>query len=58
MNLGLWDSVTGFFSDLGDFFSGKGFFEAAGYIWNDMIKLGSDALLKNPASGDYETVWK
>ena len=58
MNLGLWDSVTGFFSDLGDFFSGKGFFEAAGYIWNDMIKLGSDALLKNPASGDYEAVWK
>ena len=56
--MGLWDSVTGFFSDLGDFFSGKGFFEAAGYIWNDMIKLGSDALLKNPASGDYETVWK
>lgn len=56
--MGLWDSVTGFFSDLGDFFSGKDFFEAAGYVWNDMIKLGADVLLKNPSSGDYETVWE
>jgi len=55
--LGLWDSVTGFFSDIGDFFSGKDFFEASGYIWNDMMKMGSDVLLKNPSSGDYETVW-
>lgn len=31
MTVGLWDSVTGFFEDLGDFFSGKDFFECAGY---------------------------
>lgn len=44
--MGLWDSVTGFFSDLGDFFSGKDFFEAAGYAWNDMMKLAADVLTK------------
>lgn len=42
--VGLWDSVTGFFSDLGDFFSGKDFFETAGYAWNDMMKLAADVL--------------
>lgn len=56
--MGLWDSVTGFFSDLGDFFGGKDFFEISGYIWNDLMKMGSDVLLKNPSTGDYETVWK
>ena len=56
--MGLWDSVTGFFSDLGDFFSGKDFFEAAGYAWNDMMKLAADVLTKNPSSGTYKDVWK
>lgn len=56
--VGLWDSVTGFFSDLGDFFSGKDFFEAAGYAWNDMMKLAADVLTKNPSSGTYKDVWK
>ena len=56
--VGLWDSVTGFFSDLGDFFSGKDFFEAAGYAWNDMMKLAADILTKNPSSGTYKDVWK
>lgn len=28
--VGLWDSVTGFFSDLGDFFSGKDFLKLPG----------------------------
>ena len=37
--MGLWDSVTGFFEDLGDFFSGKDFFECAGYAWNDISEL-------------------
>ena len=46
--MGLWDSVTGFFSDLGDFFSGKSFFEMSGYVWNDLMKLGSQVLIKNP----------
>ena len=55
--VGLWDSVTGFFSDLGDFFSGKDFFEAAGYAWNDMMKLAADVLTKNPSSGTYQDVW-
>ena len=44
--MGLWDSVTGFFEDLGDFFSGKDFFECAGYAWNDMMKLAADVLTK------------
>lgn len=44
--MGLWDSVTGFFEDLGDFFSGKDFFECAGYAWNDMMQLASDVLTK------------
>ena len=56
--MGLWDSVTGFFSDLGDFFSGKDFFEAAGYAWNDMMKLAADVLTKNPSSGTYKDVWE
>ena len=58
MTVGLWDSVTGFFSDLGDFFSGKDFFEAAGYAWNDMMKLAADVLTKNPSSGTYKDVWE
>ena len=56
--MGLWDSVTGFFSDLGDFFSGKDFFETAGYAWNDMMKLAADVLTKNPSSGTYKDVWE
>ena len=56
--VGLWDSVTGFFSDLGDFFSGKDFFEAAGYAWNDMMKLAANVLTKNPSSGTYKDVWE
>ena len=54
MTVGLWDSVTGFFEDLGDFFSGKDFFECAGYAWNDMMQLASDVLTKNPAKGTYK----
>lgn len=57
MNLGLWDSVTGIFSDIGDFFSGKDFFEAAGYAWNDMMQLASDILTKNPSAGTYKDTW-
>ena len=56
--VGLWDSVTGFFSDLGDFFSGKDFFETAGYGWNDMMKLAGDVLTKNPSFGSYKDVWE
>ena len=52
--MGLWDSVTGFFEDLGDFFSGKDFFECAGYAWNDMMKLATDVLTKDPSSGTYQ----
>ncbi len=55
--MGLWDSVTGFFSDLGDFFSGKSFFEMSGYVWNDLMKLGSQVLIKNPSSGTYKDTW-
>ena len=55
--MGLWDSVTGFFEDLGDFFSGKDFFECAGYAWNDMMKLAADVLTKDPSSGTYQDVW-
>ena len=55
--MGLWDSVTGFFEDLGDFFSGKDFFECAGYAWNDMMKLAADILTKDPSSGTYQDVW-
>ena len=57
MQVGLWDSVTGFFEDLGDFFSGKDFFECAGYAWNDMMKLATDVLTKDPSSGTYQDVW-
>lgn len=56
--MGLWDSVTGFFSDIGDFFSGKDFFEAAGYAWNGMMQLASDVLLKNPSTGTYKDTWE
>lgn len=56
--MGLWDSVTGFFEDLGDFFSVKDFFECAGYAWNDMMQLASDVLTKNPAKGTYKDVWE
>ena len=56
MTVGLWDSVTGFFEDLGDFFSRKDFFECAGYAWNDMMQLASDVLTKNPAKGTYKDV--
>ena len=55
--MGLWDSVTGFFSDLGDFFSGKSFFEMSGYVWSDLMKLGSQVLIKNPSSGVYQDTW-
>ncbi len=53
----MWDSVTGFFSDLGDFFSGKSFFEMSGYVWNDLMKLSSQALVKNPSDGVYQGTW-
>lgn len=56
--MGLWDSVTGFFEDLGDFFSGKDFFECAGYAWNDMMQIASDVLTKNPAAGTYKDTWE
>lgn len=55
--MGLWDSVTGFFSDLGDFFSGKSFFEMSGYVWNDLMKMSNQVLLKNPSEGVYENTW-
>ena len=53
----LWSTVAGFFSDLGDFFSGKAFFELAGYTWNDLMKLASEVLLKNPSEGVYADTW-
>lgn len=56
--MGLWDSVTGFFSDIGDFFSGKDFFETAGYAWGDMMDMAGDMLVKNPTSGTYKDAWK
>lgn len=56
--LGLWDSVTGFFSDIGDFFSGKDFFECSGYIWNDLMSVASSVLTKNPATGTYKDTWE
>ena len=37
MTVGLWDSVTGFFEDLGDFFFFLDFLECAGYAWYDMM---------------------
>ena len=55
--MGLWDSVTGFFSDIGDFFSGKDFFECSGYIWSDLMDMASDVLTKNPAAGTYKDTW-
>lgn len=55
--MGLWDSVTGFFSDIGDFFSGKSFFELAGYLWNTLMESAGDILLKNPSKGDYAGIW-
>ena len=55
--MGLWDSVTGFFDDLGDFFSGKDFFESAGYVWNDLMNMASDILIKNPTKGTYKETW-
>lgn len=55
--MGLWDSVTGFFEDLGDFFSGKSFFEMSGYVWNDLMDLGSKVLVKNPTRGVYKETW-
>lgn len=58
MIVGLWDSVTGFFQDLGDFFCGKDFFECAGYAWNALMQLASDALTKNPATGTYKDIWE
>lgn len=56
--MGLWDSVTGFFSDIGDFFSGKDFFECSGYIWNDLMDVASNVLTKNPTSGTYKDTWQ
>ena len=55
--MGLWDSVTGFFDDIGDFFSGKDFFESAGYVWNDLMNMASDILIKNPTKGTYKETW-
>ena len=55
--MGLWDSVTGFFSDIGDFFSGKGFFELAGYLWNTLMESAGDVLLKDPSRGSYAGIW-
>lgn len=55
--MGLWDSVTGFFDDIGDFFSGKDFFEGAGYVWNDLMNMASDILVKNPTKGTYKETW-
>lgn len=53
----LWNSVTSFFSDIGDFFSGKSFFEMSGYIWHDLMKAASNILLKDPTQGTYESTW-
>lgn len=55
--MGLWDSVTGFFDDLGDFFSGKAFFEMSGEVWNDLMNMGSKVLIKNPTKGTYKETW-
>lgn len=55
--MGLWDSITDFFNDLADFFSGKGFFEVSGHVWKDLMELASDVLLKDPSKGDYKVVW-
>lgn len=40
-----------------DFFQGKTFFEMAGYVWNDMMKFASGAMLKNPTNGIYTDTW-
>ena len=40
-----------------DFFSGKTFFESAGYIWNDLMRLAGGTLLKNPSKGAYAGTW-
>ena len=54
----LWSSIAGFFSDLADFFSGKAFFELAGYTWNDLMKFASGILTRNPSGDEYAEVWK
>lgn len=56
--MALWDSVTNFFSDLGDMFSGKAFFEIAGEAWNDIMKLSRTVLLVNPTTGDNAATWE
>lgn len=53
----LWDTVTSFFSDIGDFFSGKSFFEMSGYMWHSLMKAASSVLIKNPTKGVYESTW-
>ena len=53
----LWDSVTSFFSDIGDFFSGKSFFELSGFIWHDLMGTASKMLLRNPTKGAYTNTW-
>ncbi|MCR5625355.1 MAG: hypothetical protein K6G11_09000 [Lachnospiraceae bacterium] len=55
--MALWDSVTNFFKDLGDFFNGKSFFEMSGYVWEELMNLGNEILVKNPTTGDYEDTW-
>ncbi len=29
----------------------------SGYVWNDLMKLGSQVLIKNPSSGTYKDTW-
>lgn len=55
--MALWDSVTNFFKDMGDLFSGKAFFEIAGEAWNDIMKLSRTVLLTNPTTGDNAATW-
>lgn len=54
----LWASVAGFFSDLADFFSGKAFFELAGYTWNDLMLFASKLLTRDPTADDYAAIWQ
>lgn len=44
-------------SDLLDYLSGKSLYETAGYIWNDIIKMATGAMLKNPTTGTYRATW-
>lgn len=55
--MALWDSVTGFFEDLGSFFSGKSFFEMSGYVWNTLMGTTADMIVQNPTEGIYKDTW-